>query len=66
MGKHAIRLLKFLLTYDGWHSYGRDATTVRAVKRLLELDLIETNECRQMRIKRTRPELTSPGETDER
>ena len=52
MGKHAIRLLKFAIQYDGWHGYGKDDTTVRAIKTLARLDFIEVNEFRQFRLKK--------------
>lgn len=52
MGKHAIRLLKFAIRYDGWNTYGKDSTTVRAIKTLVNLDFIEVNEFRQFRLKK--------------
>lgn len=50
MGRHQLRLLKFAIHYDGWHTYGTDETTVRAIKSLVRLGLLETNEFRQFRL----------------
>jgi hypothetical protein len=63
MGKHQLRLLKFAIRYlsDGqWHSYGKDQTTVRAVKSLARMDLIELSDVsRQFRLKTNKTENSS-------
>lgn len=60
MGKHTDRLLRFAIAHPGWHTYGRDASTVRALARLAERGLIIRNTtCRQFRL--ATPEL-EPGE----
>jgi len=51
MGKHCLRLLKFAIKYDGWHSYGTDRSTRDAVNVLCGYDLLEVNEYRQFRLK---------------
>lgn len=51
MGQHSIRLLKFAIKYqNNWHSYGKDISTVRAIKRLSDLGFIEINQIRQFRL----------------
>ena len=50
MGKNMIRLLRFALSYPGWHSYGKDRSTTKALSRLCNLDLIEINSFRQFRL----------------
>lgn len=50
MGRHQLRLLQFAIRYPGWHSYGTDPITVRVVRSLESLGLIETNEFRQFRL----------------
>lgn len=50
MGRNAIRLLRFAITYPGWHRYGTDRSTVRAIKRLRDLNFIEVNDHRQFRL----------------
>lgn len=50
MGKHIKRLLKFAIDYPGWHTYGKDRSTVDAVNNLARLGLIVVNEHRQFRL----------------
>lgn len=50
MGKNMLRLLKFAIKYQTWHTYGKDQSTVRALNRLVNLGLIEKNEHRQFRL----------------
>lgn len=50
MGKNMLRVLRFAIKSDSWCSYAKDQPTVRAIRRLEELRLIETNEFRQFRI----------------
>jgi hypothetical protein len=51
MGTEAIRLLKFLIKYPGWNSYGKERKTVTAVGRLEGLGFIEVDRTtRQMRL----------------
>jgi hypothetical protein len=52
MGRHQLRLLRFAMRYpNGWHSYGTDATTVRAVNALAYLGLLEiSSNSRQFRV----------------
>lgn len=59
MGKHQLRLLQFAIKYPyGWHSYGTDESTVRAVNALCGRGLIEISDnTRQFRLALgTRPE----------
>lgn len=51
MGRNTYRLLKFAITYVGWHTYGKDRATVGALSSLVARGLIEKNEHRQFRIK---------------
>ncbi len=51
MGKNMLRLLKFAVKYRGWQSYGKDRSTVEAVRRLARMELLELNEHRQFRLK---------------
>lgn len=56
MGKHTDRLLRFAIAHPGWHTYGRDASTVRALARLAERGLIIRNTtCRQFRLASPEP-----------
>lgn len=41
MGKHQLRLLRFAIRFRGWHNYGYDKPTVRALASLERLGLIE-------------------------
>lgn len=50
MGRNQLRLLKFLIQYKGWITYGTDRSTVNAVKSLQSYGLVETNEFRQVRL----------------
>jgi hypothetical protein len=50
MGRNMLRLLRFALKYEGWHTYGTDQSTVRALESLEALGLIEVNEYRQFRV----------------
>lgn len=50
MGKHQLRLLKFAIKYHGWHTYGKDRSTVSAVNTLSAMGLLELNEFRQFRL----------------
>lgn len=50
MGKNILRLLRFAISYPGWHTYGKDRSTVDALRRLENLGLIERNEHRQFRL----------------
>ncbi len=47
MGIHMKRLLRFAISYPGWHTYGKDKSTVGAVKRCAALGLLEVNKHRQ-------------------
>ena len=51
MGRHQLRLLKFAIKYQAWHTYGTDQSTVRAVNRLAGMGLLDVNEFRQFRLK---------------
>lgn len=51
MGKNMLRILRFAISYKGWHTYGRDRSTVDAISRLSNLGLIEVNRFRQFRLK---------------
>jgi hypothetical protein len=45
MGKHMARLLRFAIKYScQWHSYRTDRTTIDALRRLSNHNLIELNE----------------------
>lgn len=51
MGRHQRRLLQFALAYPySWHSYGKDRSTVAAIRRLVELGFITTIDSRQFRL----------------
>lgn len=51
MGKNQLRLLKFAIKYSSsWHTYGKDRSTVSAIKSLENLGLIITNEHRQFKL----------------
>lgn len=50
MGRNMLRLLKFLIKYPSWTTYGHDRSTVDAIRRLRNLGLVETNEYRQVRL----------------
>jgi len=50
MGIHMKRLLRFAISYPGWHTYGKDKSTVGAIKRCAALGLLEVNEHRQFRL----------------
>lgn len=55
MGRHQLRLLVFALDFPGWHTYGKDRTTVDALRALEGLGLIERNrDTRQFRIRQPR------------
>jgi hypothetical protein len=50
MGKNQLRLLKFAIEYPTWHTYGKDRSTVDAIRSLDGKGLIVLNEFRQFRI----------------
>lgn len=51
MGPNMRRLLKFAHDYPfGWHTYGKDRSTVDAIGTLAGLGFIEVNENRQFRL----------------
>lgn len=50
MGKHIKRLLKFAIENPGWHTWGRDRSTVDTINLLLSYGMIEINKNRQFRI----------------
>lgn len=52
MGKNQLRLLKFAITYKGWHPYGTDRSTVDAVNSLVGKGLLKVNESRQFSLNR--------------
>lgn len=51
MGKHQQKMIDFLTKYKGWHTYATDSFTRKIVKRLEELDFVETNEYNMFRLK---------------
>jgi len=51
MGKNMKRLLLFAIRYPGWHTWGKDRSTVDAVRCLCEQGFIETNKYRQFRLR---------------
>ena len=50
MGKNMLRMLRFAICYQDWYTYGKDRSTVDAVRRLEKLQLLEVNEFRQFRL----------------
>ena len=52
MGRHQLRLLKFAIRFKGWHGYGTDTATLRTIKSLVHLGLLEVNEYRQFRLRK--------------
>lgn len=51
MGKNIRRLLKFAITYPGWHTYAwGERATADAIATLVSYGMIETNEHRQFRL----------------
>ena len=50
MSRLQLRLLEFAIRYKGWHSYGTDTATVKTVKSLVKLGLLEINSYRQFRL----------------
>lgn len=52
MGEHSKRLLSFAIRYPiGWHGYGKDRTTVRAVNYLCGAGFLEHSpDSRQFRL----------------
>lgn len=64
MGKHMVHAMKFLSGYaaDGqWTSYGKDRSTVDAIKALVRKGLVEVNEFRQFRIKGKAERKSNPS-----
>lgn len=50
MGRHMLRLLKFMLKYPGWHSISTtDTAARRAASRLCNMGLAECNQFGQYR-----------------
>lgn len=41
MGKHQLRLLKFAIKYPGIHSFGKDRSTIDALRKLATYGLID-------------------------
>ncbi len=55
MGKHQLRLLRFVIDFPGWHSYSTDTNTMRALASLDQMGLIERErETRQFRLRQAR------------
>lgn len=50
MGKHQLRLLRFAVTYRGWHPYGTDKTIVQTIHCLVRAGLFQVNARRQFRL----------------
>lgn len=45
MGRHMLRLLKFAISYPGWHTLSKhDPAARRAVNRLVGLGILEWNQ----------------------
>lgn len=68
MGKNVKRLLRFAITYPGWHSYGKDRSTVSAIAALEHYEFIEVNrKTRQFRLNTPKDETKRfrVGGTDE-
>lgn len=49
MGRHVTRLARFAIQYPGWHTYGKDPATVRAIRALVRHGILEVNPHRQFR-----------------
>lgn len=41
LGKNQLKALKFVHKYKGWHTYHRDASTIKLVKSLVKKKLVE-------------------------
>jgi hypothetical protein len=55
IGKNQIRIAQFALRNQGWHSYGKDTATRRALQGLEALRIVELNRVtRQFRWNDTR------------
>lgn len=57
MGRHQLRLLKFAIKYQGWHTYGTDKPAVKAIKSLVRLELLVENEFRQFKLNTPQQEV---------
>jgi hypothetical protein len=49
VGKHQVKLLDFAYRYKGWHTYGTDSVTMRAIKALHAKGCLDLNEFGQFR-----------------